>query len=72
MWSAWQDFLEGLFNSVFCVNETIIVYNSHSTTAIWSKLGVNFAEGGKPECPDKNVGVRLRATETRPIYAFGM
>ena len=72
MWSAWQDFLEGFFNSVFCVNETIIVYNSHSTTAIWNKLGVNFAEGGKPECPDKNVGVRLRATETRPIYAFRM
>ena len=28
--------------------------SEHSTTARWNRLGVDFAEGGKPEYPEKN------------------
>ena len=46
--------------------------SKHSTTARWNKLGVNFTEGGKSECPGKTLGARLRSIETQPTYDLGM
>ena len=43
--------------------------SEHSTTARQNKLGVDITEGGKPEYPEKTLGVILRSTNLSSCVA---
>ena len=60
--------LKSLWNVLITIiitnNNYCIPWGGYSmlTTANYNKLGVDFAEGGKPEYPEKTLAVRLRST----------
>ena len=39
-----------------------------SATARWNRLGVNFAEGGKPNYPEKNSLSKIKINKSQPTY----